>query len=54
MCVYCQTQTVVQFSLHDHSLKRIMICKRKIENWVQTKLVYNKKNTELNCISINY
>lgn len=40
---------MVQFSLHDHSLKRIMICKRKVEHWVQTKLVNNKKKhgTEL-------
>lgn len=45
MGVYCPTQTVVKFSLHDHSLKRIMICKRKIENWVQTKQVNNKKKT---------
>ena len=55
MGVYCPTQTVVKFSLHDHSLKRIMICKRTIENWVQMKQVNNKKkHTGLNCISINY
>lgn len=55
MGVYCPTQTVIKFSLHDHSLKMIMICKRTIENWVQTKQVNKKKkHTGLNCISINY